>query len=82
MQPSKIILEASFKIHKELGPGLFESVYRDCLAYELEKNGLSVKKEVILPIQYETLKFENAYRADLIINDQIILEIKSVDKII
>jgi GxxExxY protein len=82
MQPSKIILEASLKIHKELGPGLFESVYRDCLAYELEKNGLLIKKEITLPIQYESLKFDNAYRADLIVNDKIIIEVKSVEKII
>lgn len=79
-KPSEIILGCALKIHKALGPGLLESVYRQCLCYEIQKSGLSCQSEVILPVRYETLIFESGYRADLIVNDQIILEIKSTDK--
>ena len=80
MKLSKIIFESSLKIHQELGAGLFESVYRDCLAYELNKYNLNVEKEKTLSINYETLLFDNGYRADIIVNDNIIVEIKSVEK--
>ena len=78
---SKIVFEIGLKIHKNLGPGLFEIVYEECLFYELKKTGLKVEKQKILPIIYEELRIENAYRIDIIIEDKLILEIKTVDYI-
>ena len=67
------------KIHRKLGAGLFESVYEECLFYELKKAGLKVEKQKTLPIVYEELKIENAFRLDLIVEDKLILEIKTVE---
>ncbi len=74
---SKIVFEAGLKIHKKLGPGLFESVYEECLFYELNKIGLKVEKQKVLPIIYEELKIDNAFRLDMIVENKIILEIKA-----
>lgn len=82
MKPlSQTVITASIKIHKALGPGLLESVYQNCLAYELEKMGILTRKEVILPIKYEEMYFESGFRADLIVNEQVIIEIKSVERV-
>ena len=78
---SKIVFEIGLKIHKNLGPGLFEIVYEECLFYELKKAGLKVDKQKLLPIKYEELTIENAYRLDMIVEDKLILEIKTVDYI-
>ena len=78
---SKIVFEIGLKIHKNLGPGLFEHVYEECLFYELKKAGLKVDKQKLLPIKYEELTIENAYRLDMIVEDKLILEIKTVDYI-
>lgn len=81
MKLSENIIDSALKIHKSLGPGLLESVYQNCLAYELNKKNITVQKEVVLPVQYEELNFESGFRADLIVNNYIIIEIKSVDKV-
>lgn len=73
-----IIIECSIKIHKILGPGLLESVYEKILAYELEKKGLNVECQVPIQIKYENKIFNEGFRADIIVNDKIILEIKSI----
>jgi len=78
---SRDIFNSCIKIHKTLGPGLFEIVYKQCLAYELQKLGHDVDVEVLLPVSYETLDFENGYKADLLVNKKIIIELKSVDKL-
>lgn len=78
---SKIVFEIGLKIHKNLGPGLFEHVYEECLFYKLKKAGLKVEKQKLLPIKYEELTIENAYRLDMIVEDKLILEIKTVDYI-
>ena len=78
---SKIVFECALKVHQKLGPGLLESAYEECLFYELKKTGLKVEKQKILPIIYEELRIENAYRIDIIIEDKLILEIKTVDYI-
>ena len=78
---SRDIFDSCIKIHKALGPGLFEIVYKQCLAYELQKLGHDVGLEVSLPVSYETLDFENGYKADLLVNKKIIIELKSVDKL-
>ena len=78
---SRIVFELGMKIHRKLGAGLFESVYEECLFYELKKAGLKVEKQKTLPIVYEELKIENAFRLDLIVEDKVILEIKTVENI-
>ncbi|WP_426474277.1 GxxExxY protein [Chryseobacterium balustinum] len=78
---SKIVFETGLKIHKKLGAGLFEHVYEECLFYELTKTGLVVEKQKLLPIIYEELKIENAFRLDMIVENKLILEIKTVEYI-
>jgi len=80
-QISKIIIDSAIKIHRELGPGLFESVYEKVLAYELKRQGLEVKCQVPIQIKYCDMIFEEWFRADLIINDKVIIELKSIKKL-
>ncbi|MDQ6610663.1 MAG: GxxExxY protein [Bacteroidota bacterium] len=75
------ILDAAIKIHKVLGPGLFESVYEEVMAYELTKRGMIVERQVALPVRYEGLTMDVGFRADLIIDREVIVEIKSVEAI-
>lgn len=74
-----LTLDAAFKVHKSLGPGLLESAYKECLWYELNQTGLFVQKEYALPLVYETVKLDLGYRADLIVENKLVIEIKSVD---
>lgn len=76
---SKVVIDLGFKIHRKLGAGLFESVYEECLFYELKKSRFNVEKQKMLPIIYEELRIENAFRLDLIVENKLILEIKTVD---
>lgn len=78
---AKIIVNTCFQIHTELGPGLFESVYEEILAYELSKQGLKVERQKPIPVIWEELKMEVGFRADLIVEDLVIVEIKSVELI-
>jgi GxxExxY protein len=73
------IIDAAIKIHTELGPGLFESVYEEVLHYELVKRGLLSERQVALPVYYETIKMEIGFRADMIIERRVIVELKSVE---
>ena len=79
---AKIIVDAAFQIHKRLGPGLLESVYEVVLAHELKKRGLRVKRQVPVAIVYDDIKFDEGFRADLIIEDKVIVELKSVENIV
>lgn len=76
---SKIVFESGLKIHRKLGIGLFETIYEKCLFYELKKQGLIVERQKFLTIQYEELLLENAFKMDLLIENKVVLEIKSVD---
>lgn len=76
---SKVVFESGLKVHRKLGIGLFESVYETCLTYELEKTGLKVERQKYLPIYYEEIQIENAFKMDLLIENKVVLEIKSVD---
>ena len=80
-QIATIIVDACFKVHTTLGPGLLESVYESVLFYELEKRGLSVTKQQAIPVFYEDIQFEKGFQADLIVEDKIIIELKSVEKV-
>ena len=74
-----IVVEAGFKIHTQLGPGLLETVYEVVLAHELRKRGLLVARQVPISIVFDGLTFEKGFRADLIVNELLIVELKSVD---
>ena len=76
------IVDACFKVHTALGPGLLESVYEPVLAYELDKRGLAVSRQEPVPLIYEKLKFEEGFRADLVVAGKIIVELKSVEKVV
>jgi len=76
---SYAIRGAAFKIHTKLGPGLLESAYEAALKHELEKEGIQVRNQVGLPLVYEEIKLEIGYRIDLIVEDKVIVEIKSVE---
>jgi GxxExxY protein len=75
------IINAGIEVHKALGPGLLESAYKECLYYQLTKNGLFVEKEKVLPLVYEEVKLDCGYRLDLLIENKIVVEIKSIDAI-
>ncbi|WP_428307488.1 GxxExxY protein [Lacipirellula sp.] len=75
------IVDAAFKVHTQLGPGLLESVYERVLAYELRKRGLSVETQEIVPIRYDGVDFDEGFRLDLLVNDSVIVEVKSIEEI-
>ena len=76
------ILDAAFRIHRELGPGLLESVYEVILAKELTRNGFSVVRQLPVPIRFEEMQFDEGFRADLVVNGCVIVELKSVEKLL
>ena len=78
---SSIIFDCALTIHRKLGPGLLENIYEECLVYELRSRGLKIESQVSLPIVYQELKIENAYRIDILVEDSIIIEIKAVEAI-
>ena len=78
---AKIIVDAAFKVHKALGPGLLESVYETVLAHEIEKRGLAVERQKRIPVTYENLTFDEGFRADLVVGDKVIVELKSVETV-
>ena len=75
------IVDAAYKIHTRLGPGLMESVYEATLAYELSKRGLRLRRQQGMPVIYEAVRMGVGFRADLIVGDKVIVEIKSIDVI-
>lgn len=79
---SEEIIASCIKIHKALGPGLLESVYQKCMRYELQNKNFNVESEVMIPVSYEELNCSSGFRADIIVNRKVIVEIKSVEKIL
>lgn len=77
---TKVIIGCAIDVHKELGPGLLESAYEECLYYELQKAGLKVEKQKSIPVIYKEIKLDCGYRADLIVEDKIVIELKTVDE--
>jgi GxxExxY protein len=77
---ARIVVDACFRVHTTLGPGLLESVYESVLAYELTERGLTVARQVAIPIVYNGIQFEQAFYADITVNGCVILELKSVEK--
>ncbi len=78
---ARIVVDAAFKVHSRLGPGLLESVYREVLKYELEKRGLQVRKEVPISVIYEEVRLDIGFLADLVVENLVIIELKSVEQI-
>jgi GxxExxY protein len=76
-----IVVDCAVKLHRDLGPGLLESVYEAILAHELQARGLRVERQVTVPIEYHGIRFEEGFRADLIVDRKVILELKSVEHV-
>ena len=73
------IIGCAIEVHKILGPGLLESAYEECLAFELSKVGLSVKRQKPVPVVYKTIKLECGYRIDILVENEVVVELKSID---
>ena len=73
------IIGAAIEVHRALGPGLLESAYEACLAYELIRRGFEVKQQLALPVQYENVKLDCGYRVDILVDDKVIIEVKAVE---
>ena len=79
---SKILVDIAYQIHVKLGPGLLESVYENVYVYELKKRHLEFKQQIEVPIIYDNVRFNNSLRLDLLIEDQVLVELKSVEQIL
>ena len=79
---ASIAVDCGLKLHKDVGPGLLESAYENMLMYLLEKRGLRVERQVTVPIRYEGLSIEQGFRADLIVEKQLLIELKSVERLL
>jgi len=78
---SNIIIGCAIDVHKQLGPGLLESAYQECLLYELRQAGLEVIKEKPMPVVYKEVKLNHGYRIDLLVEDKVVIEIKTVESL-
>jgi GxxExxY protein len=76
------IIASAMKVHTALGPGLLESAYETCLLYELEKLGLPVQRQVLIPLHYEDLTIDNGYRIDLLVGERVVVELKALEAIL
>jgi GxxExxY protein len=81
-QIATAVVDSCFVVHKRIGPGLLESVYKACLAAELRKRGFTVLREVKVPISYDGVELDEGFRIDLLVNDLVIVEVKAVEKMI
>lgn len=82
MEPNQItekIIGCAIEVHKILGPGLLESVYEECLSYELITSGLTILRQVAVPIVYKDLRLEQGYRIDILVENSVVVELKSID---
>ena len=75
----RAVMDAAFNVHRELGPGLLESVYELCLAEELTRAGRSVERQVAIPVRYKEAQFDAGFRLDLLVDRKVVVEIKSID---
>jgi GxxExxY protein len=80
-QIATAILDQAFKIHHELGPGLLESVYEKCLQFELNEAGYEALTQVPVPLNYKTIRFEAGFRIDLLVNNSVLVEVKSIENL-
>ena len=73
-----LVVDLAIKIHSKIGPGCYEKVYEEILYYELQKSGVTAHRQLLLPIEYETLYIDNAYKLDLLLDNKLVIELKSV----
>lgn len=76
------IIAVAMKVHSTVGPGLLESAYETCLHYELEKQGLPVRRQLSIPIRYQNLSIDNGYRVDLLVGGRVVVELKAIEAIL
>ncbi len=76
------VIGFAIEVHRTLGPGLLESAYQECLCYELKTNGIAFGRQVALPVVYKSVKLDCGYRMDLVVDDQLVVELKTVEKIL
>lgn len=76
------IIGAAIEVHRAIGPGLLESAYEECLCYELTSQGMTVERQVPLPVRYKGVKLDCGYRMDVVVNDSVVLELKAVDRLL
>jgi GxxExxY protein len=76
------VIGLAIELHRELGPGLLESTYEECLTHDMKSSGLAVDRQLLLPLRYKGLRLEQAYRIDLLVENRLIIELKTVDKIL
>jgi len=76
------VITAAMKVHSTVGPGLLENAYELCLAHELTRQGLTVRKQVLIPIRYEDLLVDNGYRIDLLVDDRVVVELKAPEAVL
>ena len=77
----KMVLDCAFQVHSELGPGLLENAYEECLCYELRNAGLKVERQKALPLVYKEIKLDAGYRIDILVEDRIVIELKVVEEL-
>jgi GxxExxY protein len=76
------VIGLAIEVHRALGPGLLESAYQECLCYELKANGIAFGRQVALPVVYKSVKLDCGYRMDLVVDDRLVVELKTVEKIL
>lgn len=76
---SNLIIGKAIEVHRHLGPGLLESAYEECLAYELTLEGIEIKRQIAVPIVYKDIKLDKGYRIDILAEDSVVIEIKSIE---
>lgn len=81
-QVAKAIVNAAFRVHTQLGPGLLESVYETCLVHELSRHGFQVQRQLLLPIRYDGIQIDAGLKLDLFVNQSVIVELKAVEKLL
>jgi GxxExxY protein len=77
-----LILKKAYEVHTSLGPGLLESTYEECLYYELSLYGLHIERQKMLPIEYKGIKIDNGYRLDIVVENKVVIELKSVETLL
>ncbi len=76
---ARLAIDCGLRVHRKLGPGLLENIYEECLVHELKKKGLKVERQVPLPLKYEEITFSTSYRLDILVENKLIIELKSVE---
>ena len=79
---TKEVIGCAIEVHRELGPGLLESAYEECLVYELESKGIEVERQVDLPIKYKNIDLKSGYKIDILIPEMLVIELKTVEKLL